>query len=136
MTFGVSDYLLAKAKLLLGALNDEKGIVKKVKETKPKIDTKLATFNLYRLGMSVGEIAKRRELSTSTIYGHLAHYVGEGTIEISQFVNEKKRQEITRYLMKHPEEKKTASEVKAEVSQDISYEDIRFVMAAYYKNKK
>ena len=38
--------------------------------------------------------------------------------------------------MKHPEEKKTASEVKAEVSQDISYEDIRFVMAAYYKNKK
>ena len=134
--FDVSDYLLAKAKLLLGALDDVKGSVKKVKETKPKIDTKLATFNLYRLGMSVGEIAKRRELSTSTIYGHLAHYVGEGTIEISQFVNEKKRQEITRYLMKHPEEKKTASEVKAEVSQDISYEDIRFVMAAYYKNKK
>jgi tetratricopeptide repeat protein len=136
VSFGIGDYLSAKAKLLLGTMDTNKPNTKKAKEVKPKVDTKLATFNLYRLGMSIDDIAKRRELTKSTICTHLAHYVGEGAIAISEFVDDKKRQEITRFLMKHPEERKTASDIKAEVSPNISYEDIRFVMAEYYKNKK
>ena len=136
VSFGIGDYLSAKAKLLLGTVDTDKPNTKKAKEVKPKVDTKLATFNLYRLGMSIDDIAKRRELTKSTICTHLAHYVGEGAIAISEFVDDKKRQEITRFLMKHPEERKTASDIKAELSPNISYEDIRFVMAEYYKNKK
>lgn len=136
VSFGIGDYLSAKAKLLLGTMDTDKPNTKKAKEVKPKVDTKLATFNLYRLGMSIDDIAKRRELTKSTICTHLAHYVGEGAIAISEFVDDKKRQEITRFLMKHPEERKTASDIKAELSPNISYEDIRFVMAGYYRNKK
>lgn len=136
VSFGIGDYLSAKAKLLLGTMDTNKPNTKKAKEVKPKVDTKLATFNLYRLGMSIDDIAKRRELTKSTICTHLAHYVGEGAIAISEFVDDKKRQEITRFLMKHPEERKTASDIKAELSPNISYEDIRFVMAEYYRNKK
>lgn len=136
VSFGISDYLSAKAKLLLGTVDTDKPNTKKAKEVKLKVDTKLATFNLYRLGMSIDDIAKRRELTKSTICTHLAHYVGEGAIAISEFVDDKKRQEITRFLMKHPEERKTASDIKAELSPNISYEDIRFVMAEYYRNKK
>lgn len=136
VSFGISDYLSAKAKLLLGTVDTDKPNTKKAKEVKPKVDTKLATFNLYRLGMSIDDIAKRRELTKSTICTHLAHYVSEGAIAISEFVDDKKRQEITRFLMKHPEERKTASDIKAELSPNISYEDIRFVMAEYYRNKK
>jgi len=136
VSFGISDYLSAKAKLLLGMVDTDKPNTKKAKEVKPKVDTKLATFNLYRLGMSIDDIAKRRELTKSTICTHLAHYVSEGAIAISEFVDDKKRQEITRFLMKHPEERKTASDIKAELSPNISYEDIRFVMAEYYRNKK
>ena len=136
VSFGIGDYLSAKAKLLLGTMDTDKQNKKKAKEVKQKVDTKLATFNLYRLGMSIDDIAKRRELTKSTICTHLAHYVGEGAIAISEFVDDKKRQEITRFLMKHPEERKTASDIKAELSPNISYEDIRFVMAEYYRNKK
>ncbi len=136
VSFGIGDYLSAKAKLLLGTMDTDKPNTKKAKEVKPKVDTKLATFNLYRLGISIDDIAKRRELTKSTICTHLAHYVGEGAIAISEFVDDKKRQEITRFLMKHPEERKTASDIKAELSPNISYEDIRFVMAEYYRNKK
>ena len=136
VSFGIGDYLSAKAKLLLGTMDTDKPNTKKAKEVKPKVDTKLATFNLYRLGMSIDDIAKRRELTKSTICTHLAHYVGEGAIAISEFVDDKKRQEITRFLMKHPEERKTASDIKVELSPNISYEDIRFVMAEYYRNKK
>ena len=136
VSFGIGDYLSAKAKLLLGTMDTDKPNMKKAKEVKPKVDTKLATFNLYRLGMSIDDIAKRRELTKSTICTHLAHYVGEGAIAISEFVDDKKRQEITRFLMKHPEERKTASDIKAGLSPNISYEDIRFVMAEYYRNKK
>ena len=136
VSFGIGDYLSAKAKLLLGTMDTDKPNTKKAKEVKPKVNTKLATFNLYRLGMSIDDIAKRRELTKSTICTHLAHYVGEGAIAISEFVDDKKRQEITRFLMKHPEERKTASDIKAELSPNISYEDIRFVMAEYYRNKK
>jgi tetratricopeptide repeat protein len=136
VSFSIGDYLSTKAKLLLGTMDNDKQNTKKAKEVKPKVDTKLATFNLYRLGMSIDDIAKRRELTKSTICTHLAHYVGEGAIAISEFVDDKKRQEITRFLMKHPEERKTASDIKAELSPNISYEDIRFVMAEYYRNKK
>ncbi len=136
VSFAIGDYLSAKAKLLLGAMDDSKARTKKAKEAKPKVDTKLATFNLFRLGMSVAEIAQRRQLTPSTIYSHLAHYVAEGVVSVSQFVDDKKRQEITRYLMKHPEEKKSLNEIKAEISPDISYEDIRFVMAEYYRKNK
>ena len=136
VSFGIGDYLSAKATLLLGTVDTDNPNTKKAKEVQPKVDTKLATFNLYRLGMSIDDIAKRRELTKSTICTHLAHYVGEGAIAISEFVDDKKRQEITRFLMKHPEERKTASDIKAELSPNISYEDIRFVMAEYYKNKK
>ena len=100
VSFGIGDYLSAKAKLLLGTMDTDKPNTKKAKEVKPKVDTKLATFNLYRLGMSIDDIAKRRELTKSTICTHLAHYVGEGAIAISEFVDDKKRQEITRFLMK------------------------------------
>ena len=73
VSFGIGDYLSAKAKLLLGTVDTDKPNTKKAKEVKPKVDTKLATFNLYRLGMSIDDIAKRRELTKSTICTHLAH---------------------------------------------------------------
>ena len=100
VSFGIGDYLSAKARLLLGTMDTNKPNTKKAKEVKTKVDTKLATFNLYRLGMSIDDIAKRRELTKSTICTHLAHYVSEGAIAISEFVDDKKRQEITRFLMK------------------------------------
>ena len=136
VSFSVGDYLSAKAKLLLGAMDGDKPNAKKIKEVKPKVDTKLATFNLYRLGMSIDEIAKRRELTTRTIHLHLVHYVREGRLSASEFVDDKKRQEITRFLIKHHEEKKILTEIKEEVSPNITYEDIQFVMAEYYRENK
>ena len=136
VSFNVGDYLSAKAKLLLGAMDGDKPNAKKIKEVKPKVDTKLATFNLYRLGMSIDEIAKRRELTTRTIHLHLVHYVREGRLSASEFVDDKKRQEITRFLIKHHEEKKSLTEIKEEVSPNITYEDIQFVMAEYYRENK
>ena len=136
VSFSVGDYLSVKAKLLLGAMDGDKPNAKKIKEVKPKVDTKLATFNLYRLGMSIAEIAKRRELTTRTIHLHLVHYVREGFLSASEFVDDKKRQEITRFLIKHHEEKKSLTEIKEEVSPNITYEDIQFVMAEYYRENK
>ena len=136
VSFSVGDYLSVKAKLLLGAMDGDKPNAKKIKEVKPKVDTKLATFNLYRLGMSIDEIAKRRELTTRTIHLHLVHYVREGRLSASEFVDDKKRQEIIRFLIKHHEEKKSLTEIKEEVNPNITYEDIQFVMAEYYRENK
>ena len=136
VSFSVGDYLSVKAKLLLGAMDGDKPNAKKIKEVKPKVDTKLATFNLYRLGMSIDEIAKRRELTTRTIHLHLVHYVRVVRLSASEFVDDKKRQEITRFLIKHHEEKKSLTEIKEEVSPNITYEDIQFVMAEYYRENK
>ena len=49
------------------------------REPKPKApdtDTRLISYRLYREGLSIEEIASRRSLKSSTIEGHLAHYVG------------------------------------------------------------
>jgi ATP-dependent DNA helicase RecQ len=40
------------------------------------------SLSLFQIGMSVEQIAKRRELKPSTIYGHLAQAVGNGSLDV------------------------------------------------------
>ena len=56
-------------------------------------------------------------------------------MDVRELVDERKRQEIVRFLLRHPDEKKNSGEVKAAVAPDISYEDIKLVLADFYRGK-
>ena len=103
---------------------------KSVKEPKP--DTKEVTYRLFRQGKSIEEIAKERELVSGTIAGHLEHYVRSGEVKIEQLVAREKITKIIRYVQAHGSDK-GLTVIKAALGDDVSYADIRLVLAAGIK---
>jgi hypothetical protein len=53
----------------------------------PKEDTKKVTFDMYKQGLTVDEIAVKRNCAVSTVKVHLAHYVKLGELPLSDFVS-------------------------------------------------
>ncbi len=92
-----------------------------------KTDTKEASYNLYKQGKPVAEIAKERNLSIQTIEGHLAFYVRHGDIDIHELVTREK------LLLIEPAIKDfnggAITPVKEKLESDISYGEIRLVIA-------
>ena len=109
---------------------------KPLKETKPvkepKLDTKEITYRLFRQGKNFEEIAKERELVSGTIAGHLEHYVRLGAVKIEQLVPKEKIMKITRYVQANGSDKGLTA-IKAALGDEVSYADIRLVLAAEKK---
>lgn len=97
----------------------------------PKQDTKEVSFSMFRQGMNIEEIAKARELVTGTIAGHLEHYVRSGVIRINDLVPQEKVNKITQYLKQHADAP-SITLIKAGLGDDVSYADIRLVMASLH----
>jgi len=58
-------------------------------------DTRLVTYAMYKQGNTVYEIARERNLSISTVYGHLAELCESGhDVDLSQFLQKHERQAV------------------------------------------
>jgi uncharacterized protein YpbB len=103
---------------------------KSEKPEKPKKeDTRLTTLKLYRQGLSVKEIAKERDYNERTIYGHLAHYVAEGTLPVSDFVSSSKCGAI-REVVSRIGTLSGLAPIKEACPDNITYEEIKMVIAS------
>jgi hypothetical protein len=100
----------------------EKKIPKKAKE-----DTKKISYDLFKEGKAISQIAKERKLSITTIEGHLAYYVNTGEIPVNKFVS----QETTDLIMSHLDGKDDLKigPVKEALREKVSWSDIRFVVS-------
>ncbi|MGN6533834.1 MAG: helix-turn-helix domain-containing protein, partial [Ginsengibacter sp.] len=96
--------------------------------TEIKIATKTQSYNLYKEGKTIEEIAKERNLAFTTIEGHLAAFVANGEIDINKMVSPKKQNLIKEAAKIHGRESFKA--LKENLPEEISYGDIRMVMAA------
>ena len=94
-------------------------------DTKP--DTKSETYKLYQERKSVKEIAAIRNFTTQTIEGHLAHYVKEGLVNIKDLVSPEKILLITAIIKNF--DGGSLTPVKQQLGDDVSFGDIRLVMA-------
>jgi len=64
-----------------------KTIAKHQASLKPKVPTQEQSYNLFREGLTISEIAEKRELSENTIYSHLLKMHSEGAeIDLHQFI--------------------------------------------------
>ncbi len=71
-------------------------------EKKPeisKIPSHRQSFDLYREGKSIAEIALERKMAVSTIYNHLAQHVETGEIEVDALVAPEKAATISEYFI-------------------------------------
>lgn len=92
-----------------------------------KEDTKKLSFEKFTNGKSIVEIAAERNLSPSTIEGHLAHFVKEGQLNIEKLVQAGTIETIRRAREKAAHE--TISGLKS-LLPDVSYADLKFYMAS------
>lgn len=93
-----------------------------------KTDTKTTSFNLYKEGKTIAEIATERNLTVGTIETHLIPFISDGEIEISDLVPAKKQQLILDSVAIHGSlSHKTLIE---NLPADITYGEIKMVLAA------
>lgn len=108
----------------------EKKAEKKDKEGK---DTKTHSLELFEQGMDIKEIAEQRGLTTSTIEGHLAHFVGLGELDIHRLVTREKLDAMIATIRSM--DSKKLSELKAALGSEYSYAEIKMALASLERKK-
>jgi hypothetical protein len=101
---------------------------RKEKSQEEKIPTNIVSFNLFKEGKSVPEIAKERNMTTGTIEGHLAVFIAGGEIDINKMVSGEKQVLIKEAVKIHGKE--SFKTLKDNLPENITYGEIRMVMAA------
>lgn len=104
----------------------KKGSIKKEKPKKE--DTKKVSLQLFKNGLSIFEIAKERNFTTTTIEGHLAHFIPTGDIKITDVMPVEKYEELKTIMQKATFENFT--ELKNKIDDKFTYSEIRLVANA------
>ncbi|WP_153797080.1 helix-turn-helix domain-containing protein [Foetidibacter luteolus] len=92
-----------------------------------KADTKEETYKLFKEGKTIGEIAAARNLTNSTIEGHLAFYVEKGIVPLSEIIAKEKLLLIQPLAENF--EGGSITPLKEQLGENISYGEIRLVLA-------
>jgi hypothetical protein len=100
---------------------------KKKKAT--KTETKKLSYDLFKNGKSIQEIALDRSLSVNTVEGHLAYFIEKGELEISEFLTEEEIDEIIGIIGKM--ENQYLSPLKEALHHKYDYGVLKMAMAYY-----
>ncbi|HSK72304.1 MAG TPA: DNA helicase RecQ [Pyrinomonadaceae bacterium] len=95
-------------------------------------DTYSISYKLFRSGLSVAEIAREREMATSTIENHLVRFVSSGEIELDELVPANKIEPIRNAIIKFSDSN-AISPVKEFLGEGYSYMEIKAVLADFLK---
>lgn len=98
-----------------------------------KGDSHRISLALYQEGKTLEQIAEVRNLTRSTIEGHLATYISTGEVDIHFLVPANKLEEITTALEANPNI--GSSEIRDNLGNDYSYGEIKAAML-YWRNLK
>ena len=104
---------------------DEDLTEKKPRNKTSKVNTKQVSLELFKAGKSIDEIAKERAFVSSTILGHLMHFIPTGEVTITDLIPEKKYKELKKIMQEIPFE--NLSELKEKMDDKFSYSDMRLV---------
>ncbi|MEM6720339.1 MAG: helix-turn-helix domain-containing protein [Bacteroidota bacterium] len=91
-----------------------------------KKNTKEISFDFFKEGLSIAEIAEKRGLTVNTIFGHLGHYVIEGRMHINEILSEEKATKGLEIIKKNTFE--GLNELKAIAGDDFSYSELRLLV--------
>lgn len=90
--------------------------------TLPPDDTKSVSLALFQEGMTIPEIAQKRNMVEGTIYGHLIYFVGSD-VDVEELIDRDRLDTITEVIQKN--KGKSASELKMILGADFGYPEIR-----------
>jgi predicted transcriptional regulator len=107
--------------------DNRKTVEKAPKQNKEKVDTRVATYDLYKQGLSVDEIAAKRSLTTATIEKHLADCIEKGLIEVDDLLKTTQLNIILNAIQSTDNQQ--ISSVKLMLGDNASYTEIRYALA-------
>ncbi len=94
----------------------------------------MITLQLYQQGLTISEIAERRNLKESTIYTHIAELIEMNQpIDINRFISEEKKTTIIKCIQTIGDGSLTP--LKNHLGDDYSYNELRLVRAWYRREK-
>ena len=93
----------------------------------PRQKTWEITYDFFRSGMSVTEIANERGFTVDTIYNHLLKYVDSGELDAHQFASEDIINKVRLFKLNNPESE-GLKEIREALGEEVSYNEIRFAL--------
>ena len=93
-----------------------------------KKPTKQVSFELFKSGLSVKEIATERNLTPGTIEGHLANFIPTGEIDVLELIELKRYKKIVKAI--EITDYKTLTELKEKIDKTFTFMEIRMVLLA------
>ncbi len=103
---------------------------KKKEPSLKKFTTVQATYQLFKQGLSPTEIAVQRGLAESTIYSHCSHLISEQKIELREIVPKEIETQVVEAISLVGDSN-ALFPIKALLPDEISYDQIKCVLAAY-----
>ena len=91
------------------------------------------SFDSFKNGKTIPEIADERGMAVSTIEGHLANFVGSGDLQLDQLVDPARSKVILEYLSKN--KVSGANEIRTALGNEYTYSEIRFVFKHLEANR-
>jgi len=91
-----------------------------------KISSALQTFQLYKAGRSIADIARERNLSESTVSGHLCQFINTGEMVVTELIEPEKVAPILNVI--NDLGTVELNEIKGKLGDEFSFSDIRAVV--------
>ena len=124
--FTVEGYMKHRQMAMLEAADDTR-LRRAMKPKKEK--TTEVTLRLFSQGMTPVQIAAERGISVSTVLSHLVELSGEGKVDVSAIIPPDRRQTIEK-IVRMVGTKQGLNPIKKLCPPDVSWEELRIVMAA------
>lgn len=108
---------------------EENGIEKSTEQIEIEIakkPTKQISFEMFKEGLSIKEIAEKRGFVIGTIEGHLLHYIEDGSIKVTEVISEEKVRNILEIIKNN--EFESLTELKETAGNNYSYTELRMVL--------
>lgn len=84
------------------------------------------SFQLYKKGKSIEQIARERNMAITTIEGHLGEFIATGEIPLHELVEEHKARRIIEFIEKS--RVKGLNDLRSAMGNEYSFSEIRFVL--------
>jgi hypothetical protein len=96
------------------------------KKSKDKTPTATISFELYKQGKKVEEIAEERGLVVGTIQGHLCQFIAKGELEVNDLLPSNK---LNKVVDLYHSGRSSSAELKEDLGDGFSYNEIKLALA-------
>lgn len=104
--------------------------VKSSTEKPSTSNTQRASFDMFKDGFDIADIAAKRNIAPSTVEGHLAAFIATGELAAAKLVPKEKLDKILE-LVKQTGQTKAAKPIKDLLPDDYTYGEIKIAQAHY-----